>query len=228
LIRSASISLANRELSLGELLLPLPLASLLPGQGPWEVELGFGKGRFLLEQAAQKPGVRFLGIEVASTYYRLVRKRARRRELANLILMRGEALYLVSTALPTGFAAAVHVYFPDPWPKSRHHKRRLFDVETVDLVIGLLEPGGRLYFATDFLDYGDTVGEILAGFPGLAVDRSDGPRREEPLTHYEARYRAQGHPILYLEATLGAEPSAGTLHPEGAHGVVAATWKRKD
>ena len=96
----------------------------------------------------------------------------------------------------------MHVYFPDPWPKSRHHKRRLFEVETVDLVLGLLAPGGRLFFATDFLDYGEAVGEILASHPHVEVERRPGPWPEGPRTNYEAKYVREGRPILRLEARL--------------------------
>ena len=126
----------------------LELDELLPG-GPWEVELGFGKGRYLLRRAEESRERRFLGIEVAGKYYRLAATRAERRGLENLLLIRGEALYALSALLPSGFAEAAHVYFPDPWPKSRHQKRRLFDRETVDLVLGTLARGGRLFFATD-------------------------------------------------------------------------------
>jgi len=116
----------GRELSLPRLTEANPL-DLVPGAGEWEVEIGFGKGRFLLDQAAARPERRFLGIEVASKYYRLCRQRAERRGLDNVLVVRGEALYLLSAVFPARFAAALHVYFPDPWPKSRHHKRRLFD-----------------------------------------------------------------------------------------------------
>ena len=118
------------------------LDRLCGAEGPWEVELGFGKGRFLLSRAAGEPERRFLGIEIAREYFALVAKRLARRGLVNLALLHGEALYLLSAGLPRRFASVVHVYFPDPWPKSRHLKRRLFSPASVDLVLGLLEPGG--------------------------------------------------------------------------------------
>ncbi|HXO27318.1 MAG TPA: hypothetical protein VOA80_08245, partial [Thermoanaerobaculia bacterium] len=183
-------------------------------------EIGFGKGRYLLRRCLEHPERRFAGIEQVAEYHRLFVSRARRRGAPNWLALRGEALYLLASVLPRGFAAAVHVYFPDPWPKARHHKRRLFDAETVDLVIGLLAPGGRLYFATDFLDYGELVLELLAGYPGLAVTRREGPWDEGPRTNYEAKYVAQGRPILRLEAALEAPPA---LHPLGHDAVLAAT-----
>jgi tRNA (guanine-N7-)-methyltransferase len=180
------------------------------------VSVGFGKGNYLLSRCIAAAAGRFLGIEVAGEYHRLFVGRARRRELANWAAIRGEALYLAGAVLPRGFAAAVHVYFPDPWPKSRHLKRRLFDPETVDLVLGLIRPGGRLFFATDFREYGERVAELLAGCPHLSVEPRDA-WPEGPRTNYEAKYEVAGRPILRLEATLAA-PAA--LHPLGAAAIV--------
>ena len=211
--RPVEASAGGRELRLDEVDRPL---ELVPGRGAWEVELGFGKGRFLLARAGAAPERRFLGVEVACEYYRRVVRAARRRGLQNLLLLRGEALFLLAAVLPRGFAATLHVYFPDPWPKSRHHKRRLFDPESVDLVVGLLRPGGRLCFATDHLEYGAEVAQLLVSFPGLAVERLDGPWPEGARTSYEAKYLAEGRPILRLEATVLRPPS---LHPLGEQAV---------
>jgi tRNA G46 methylase TrmB len=95
----------------------------------------------------------------------------------------------------------------------------LFDAETVDLVLGLLRPGGVLSFATDFLDYGEQVRNILAGYPGLDVRlREAWP--EGPRTNYESKYVEEGRPILRLEATLAG--GGRGLHPAGEHAVVSA------
>jgi tRNA (guanine-N7-)-methyltransferase len=213
------VSAAAGDYQLAQLSAPLQIDDLAPGGREWEVEIGFGKGRYLLRRCQEHPERRFVGIEQVAEYHRLFASRARRHGVRNWLALRGEALYLLSTVLPRGFAAAVHVYFPDPWPKARHHKRRLFDPETVDLVIGLLAPRGRLCFATDFLDYGELVLELLAGYPGLAVTRREGPWAEGPRTNYEAKYMALGRPILRLEACLEA-PAA--LHPRGSRAVLAA------
>ncbi len=195
------------------------LERLIPGTGPWELELGFGKGRFLLARAEAHPEQRFLGIEIAHEYFALAARRLARRRLTNAALLHGEALYLLSAILPRRFAAAVHVYFPDPWPKSRHQKRRLFSPATVDLVLGAVAPAGRLWFATDFLDYGEEVAALLASYPGArALRRSEWP--DGPRTNYEAKYVREGRPILRLEVALDAEPA---LHPAGRAAVLAAT-----
>ena len=230
MIQPAVVATQAGDQGLAGLGAPLPLDRLVPGDGDWEVEIGFGKGKYLLRSCQEDPGRRFLGIELATEYWRHFVERARKRGLANWVALRGEALYLVSTVLPAGFAAAVHVYFPDPWPKSRHHKRRLFDPETLDLVIGLVRPGGRLLFATDFLEYGELVREILEGYPGIRVERRGGVWDEGPRTHYEAKYIAEGRPILRLEITrpLEGQPHAVPLHPQGAPGVLAATFQEQD
>ena len=211
----------DREEELRRLPAPLPLDAWLPGDWPWEVELGFGKGRYLLGRAAGVPRGRFLGIEVVSRYYRLARRRMLHRGLGNLVLLRGEALYLLATLLPRGIASTVHVYFPDPWPKSKHLKRRLFEADTVDLILGLLAPGGRLCFATDFIEYGGRVAELLAGHPDLEVEeRRSWP--EGPRTNYEMKYEHEGRPIVRLEARCRA---AAGLHPKGRRTLVAAMEK---
>src|SRR5262249_60875776 len=127
----------------------------------------------------------------------------RRQAPANWLAIRGDALYLASAVLPAGFASALHVYFPDPWPKSRHHKRRLFDPQTVDLVLRLLRRGGRFSFATDFLEYGERVVEILDGYPGLCFERRDRPWDEGRRTNSHAKYEAVGRPIRGLEGLRG-------------------------
>lgn len=200
---------------------PSPLLdppALLPGGDGWEVEIGFGKGRYLLASAAARPDGRFLGVEIAGEYWRLARDRARRRRLGNLLLVRADAVYLLAALLPRGFARRLHVYFPDPWPKTRHHKRRLFDPETVDLLLALLAPGGELYFATDHLAYGEVVEEILASHPAVAVTRWEGPWPDGARTNYEAKYLVEGRPIRRLVVQL--RPGVALVHPRGLDGLV--------
>jgi tRNA (guanine-N7-)-methyltransferase len=203
------------------------LRAAVAAGGPWEVELGFGKGRHLLSRAAAEPAVRFLGIELVAEFFRLAARRATSRRLRNLVLLQAEALYALDALLPRRFARALHVYFPDPWPKVRHQKRRLFDAETVDLLLGVLAPGGHLFFASDHLEYAARVVEVLESHPRLAVTRLEGLWPEGPRTNYEAKYVAEGRPIRRLVATLDAsvaEPGA-LLHPAGARDVVVA-WRQ--
>ena len=219
MIRPLALWGPGGERPLSTLPAPLPLDELLPGESPWEVELGFGKGRFLLDQAERHPSRRYLGIEMVGKYFRLALGRAERRGLENLLLIRGEALLVAATVLPRRMAQAVHVYFPDPWPKDRHQKRRLFDVDTVDLLLGLLEPGGKLYFATDHLEYGNQVRQVLEGVPGLTLLERSRAWDGEGRTNYEIKYMREGRPILRLEA-IAERIDEHTLHPAGAARVL--------
>ena len=186
-----------------------------------EIEIGFGKGRFLLARAAAMPDTTFLGIESAPVYWRLASRRAERRGLRNLILVRGEALYVLDALLEREVADALHVYFPDPWPKVRQRKRRLFDASTVDLVLGALAPGGVLQFATDHADYGESVRRLLLRHPALGVETVEGAWPEGPRTNYETKYELAGRPILRLRATRRAGAGASLLHPDGIAAVTA-------
>ena len=216
-------SLPAGDLALRDLPAVVHPEDLLPALavgGPWEVEIGFGKGRYLLRRAVAEPENRFLGIEVVSKYQRMLSRRARRRGLPNLTVIRGEAAYLLSSGFPRAFARAVHVYFPDPWPKTRHRKRRLFHPEQIDLVLGLLEPGGALLFATDFVDYGALVQEILESHPGLLVHPHPEVWPDGARTNYEAKYIEEGRPILRLTATLVRDGVHPAVHPRGLPGIV--------
>lgn len=227
-MQQVAVSVHGRESVLPELGAPLPLDALLPGKGSWEVEIGFGKGRYLLRRAEDQPSRRFLGIEMAGPYFRLARRRMDRKSLTNLALVRGEALFILAALLPSGFASAVHVYFPDPWPKARHHKRRLFDPETVDLVLGLLRPGGLLFFATDHLDYGSFVHDILESHPSTTVVVQPGLWPDGARTNYEDKYEGEHRPILRLQATWRPSHTPTPLHPLGESGILAATSVRSE
>jgi tRNA (guanine-N7-)-methyltransferase len=197
--------------------------ALLARYPQWELEIGFGKGRYLLRSAAARTHCGFIGIEIASEYFRIAAGRAQRQGLENLSLLHGDALLLLAAYLPVGFANAVHVYFPDPWPKSRHHKRRLFDPVTVDLVLGALGPEGTLYFATDHPEYGARVQELFARHPELELRSRTGPWPEGARTNYEAKYIAEGRPIVRLEVRRSAASSRESLlHPDGRSAVLAA------
>lgn len=221
-MRHIAVSVGDRQYALSELQAPIHLDRLLPGDGDWGVEIGFGKGRYLIRTAQESPDMRFLGIEMAGYYHRLATTRANRRGVTNLALIRGEALFVLAALLPSAFASGVHVYFPDPWPKARHQRRRLFDPESVDLVLGLLRPGGRLYFATDFLEYGQIVQSLLESHPATRVHQLTGLWPDGPRTNYEVKYEDEGRPILRLEVEWLPDLDTA-LHPSGRSGVLAAT-----
>jgi tRNA (guanine-N(7)-)-methyltransferase len=191
-----------------------------------EVEIGFGKGRYLLGRAAAEPEVTFVGIESAALYWGETTRRAERRGLDNLITICGDALYVLAVCLERDSASAVHVYFPDPWPKTRHLRRRLLDPATVDLVFGVLAPGGVLYFATDHAGYGAAVREVLERYPAAAVERIDGPWPDGRRTHYETKYEGEGRPILRLLVRRRAPAGVSLVHPDGAAAIAAGADQR--
>ena len=139
----------------------LDVAAIFANHHPVEVELGFGKGRFLLDAAQRRPEHNFIGVEVAGKYLRLAHDRALKRGLTNLRFIHGDAREFVEFFLPAGAVHALHVYFLDPWPKKKHHKRRLLDEGFFEEALRVLEVSGRLWIATDHDDYFEAILEGL-------------------------------------------------------------------
>jgi tRNA (guanine-N7-)-methyltransferase len=168
-------------------------------EGPLEVEVGSGKGLFLQSAAVAVPDHNFLGIEIAHKYARFAAARLAKRDLANAIVVDGDAQRIFSELLPEDSLAAVHVYFPDPWWKKRHHKRRVMNERFLRDAARTLASGGTLHFWTDVRDYFDATLEIIATNTRLAGPL-DVPERaaEHDLdyrTHFERRVRITGEQI---------------------------------
>ncbi len=159
---------------------------------PVELEIGIGKGRFLLDAAGRQPEVNYVGVEWASKYLRLALGRAERRGLANVRLVHVDAREFVEFFVGSSSLQALHLYFPDPWPKKRHHKRRLFDASFLDHVERVLCPGGLFWVATDHAEYYAVMTDLLERRTGLL-------RVDEvwagTATNYEAKYVVEGRPI---------------------------------
>ena len=159
---------------------------------PVEIELGIGKGRFMLDAAERLAEVNFVGVEWAAKYLRLARHRAVRRKLDNVRFVRTDAREFVEFFVPATSVQAYHLYFPDPWPKKRHHKRRLFNEEFLREVERTLDQGGQLWLATDFADYFDVMLEVLEMSQCLEEVEAEWLGAK---TNYEEKYLAQGKPI---------------------------------
>ena len=159
---------------------------------PVEIEIGIGKGRFILDAARRREDVNYVGVEWAMKYLRMAHARCVRRELSNLRFVRADAREFVEFFVPECSVNAYHIYFPDPWPKKRHHKRRLFNREFLNEVERTLMPGGLLWLATDFAEYFEVMEDVLRESDRLReTDRVwDGAK-----TNYEEKYLAVGKPI---------------------------------
>ncbi len=167
---------------------------------PVVLEIGFGMGETTAEIAAAHPQRNFVGIEVHAPGVGSLLRELDRRALANVRVIRHDAVEVVEAMIPPGSLAGIHVFFPDPWPKKRHHKRRLLKPDFVHALALRLVPGGYLHAATDWSDY---AGEMLAtlGSEALLANTAPGfaPRPDSrPQTKFERRGTRLGHPVFDL------------------------------
>ena len=157
---------------------------------PLVLEIGSGMGEATAAMAAADPDRDLLAVEVHTPGVAALLRRAAEQGLANLRVAEADAVPLLQGALAQVRLDEVRVFFPDPWPKARHHKRRLVTAPFADLVAGVLRPGGRWHVATDWASYADQVVEVLTGSPHFEVVSRDRGRR--PLTRFEERGHAEG------------------------------------
>ncbi len=166
------------------------------------VDLGFGRGELLLDLASGEPDAALLGVEYSFKRVLKLARRLARTKLRNVRLVCDTAEAIVGDRLAEGSVHAFWVNFPDPWPKKRHHRRRLLQPAFVHLLARRLEPGGLLHAATDHEGYAEAIAEVLAGEPLLenlhapAAFRSEPPPRS--ATAYELEWRAQGRECRYF------------------------------
>jgi tRNA (guanine-N7-)-methyltransferase len=185
-------------LNLGSVTLPLAGREVFGSAVPLEVELGVGKGQFLLAWAAAHPESDFVGVERVRKYLQVAAVRAARRGLANVRLAHTTAEDLLFRCLGEGGVAAVHVYFPDPWPKKRHHKRRFFRPSNVARLAEVLAPGGLLRIKTDHGGYAAVIGEVLAGELRLAPVPAEATFEGVPPSNFEVKYAREARPVHRL------------------------------
>ena len=141
---------------------PLDWAALFGNANPVELEVGFGKGLFLLSSSENYPAVNFVGVEIVRKYQLFTATRLAKRERLNVRVACADARLFLRDCVAPGSLQALHVYFPDPWWKKRHHKRRVFTAEFVEQAVRVLRPGGRLCAATDVEVYYNLMLELLA------------------------------------------------------------------
>jgi tRNA (guanine-N7-)-methyltransferase len=176
---------------------PLDGPAIFGNDHPLEVEVGFGKGLFLLTAALAQPEVNFLGIEIVRKYQLFTATRMAKRGLRNVRLACADARFFFRDRLASASARAIHVYFPDPWWKKRHQKRRVFTPEFAAQCARVVRPGGRLYLATDVEETFGIMTETLAGLSQfrLLPDEPLPGGQVDYLTNFERKARVQGTPI---------------------------------
>ena len=188
------------------------LAELYARAQPFEVEAGSGDGSFLIQYAKAHPERNFLGIERLLGRLRKTDRKGLRAGLTNLRVLRLEAAYSVEFLLPPAAASAVHVYFPDPWPKRRHRQRRLVNEAFVASVVRALQPGGHLYLRTDDADYYAQMIEVCAACRDLAPAETPAELAAF-ITDFERHFLAAGQTTHHLAYTRKAKESGSLLGP---------------
>lgn len=185
---------------------PLEPEALFGRDAPVVLEIGFGNGDTLVELAASNPDSDFIGIEVHEPGVGHCLLRIRDAEISNLRLIVHDAVELLKDHIAPNSIDRINLYFPDPWPKKRHHKRRIVQAAFLDLCARALRPGGALHIATDWENYAEHIDDVLRGSAHFRIDE----RREHdgndplqrPVTKFERRGMRRGHRIWDWRAIL--------------------------
>jgi tRNA (guanine-N7-)-methyltransferase len=181
----------------------LDLRAVFGNEQPIEIEVGFGKGLFLVTAGQARPAVNFLGIEIERKYQLFTANRLAKRALHNVRLACADARTFFRDRLPAGLVQAVHVYFPDPWWKKRHHKRRLFTEDFARQCARVLASGGQLHLASDVDEYFDIITALVDRLPDLERLPPPAVKSAEHdldyLTNFERKYRQQGKTVYRAE-----------------------------
>ncbi len=180
---------------------PLDLATWFGRSAPVVLEIGSGMGETTSQLVAAQPDANYLAVEVYKPGLAQLMLRAEKLEVTNLRLLRGDAIVLLRDHIEPASLAEVRIYFPDPWPKKRHHKRRLVQPDSVALIASRLAPGGVLHLATDWENYAEQMLEVCQAEPQLRNRYADepggwAPRPEwRPVTKFENRAHEEGREI---------------------------------
>ncbi len=196
--RAALINLReDKQTNLTEIAPPIDWQALFRNENPVEIEIGCGKGRFLLETSKRHPEINYVGVERALKYVQRAKKRLLKGNATGVFLIWSDAAYFVDRYIRAGTVEAYHVYFPDPWPKQRHHKRRLFrnKVWLRGLTRTLNPSIGRIHIATDHAEYFYEIHDSLTHTPPLVYLPPGTIEIGHIPTSFEMKYRAEGRKI---------------------------------
>ena len=181
---------------------PLDLRSLFGREAPRLLDIGFGDGEALVTSAANYPALDYLGVEVHEPGIGHLLLLLEQAGATNVRVIANDAAEVLPELLPNASFAAVNLFFPDPWPKKRHHKRRLLQAEFLTEIARVLAPDGLFHFATDWAPYGVHALELLAADTRFAAVEAaqlcDNPLAFRPPTKFERRGRRLGHEVLDL------------------------------
>lgn len=185
----------NLVVLLRTILEPLALTELFPEPQPLEVELGCGDASFLVEYARRNPGRNFIGVERLLGRIQKLDRKGRRLGLKNVRGVRIESAYFLQYLLPPRAAAALHIYFPDPWPKKKHRRHRLIAEGFPALARAALAPGGTVFLRTDDADYFSQMNEVFSA--AAEFEKTETPAAlAEIVTDFERDFNSQGIPTL--------------------------------
>ena len=171
----------------------LDFTELFGNSNPVILEIGSGKGRFLIGTATERPDLNLIGIEKSLHYHRVIRDRVLKRNLQNIRLINHDAFLVLRDMVPDASLAEIHIYFPDPWPRKKEQKRRIIRPEVLGQFRRTLVDGGRGIYVTDHREYYEVAAPLIEQH-FRAEQRIPGPE-DPPRTNYEAKYRAEGREI---------------------------------
>jgi len=182
---------------------PIQFKDFFGNANPIELEIGCGKGKLFVERAEQNPEINFLGIDIAGKWMRKGQKKVFERELQNLQFLKAEAHYFLRDCVFEGSLDIIHVNFPDPWPKARHHKRRFVNTRFFQLAHQVLKEGGLLEIATDHTEYYEFMKEALVESKTQWQSQKENMNQRifdsSLRTSYEVKFESIGKDLHYLE-----------------------------
>jgi len=190
-LKTRAESQNNLVVQLRSIVEPLDLAEWFPKPQPLEIELGCGDASFLVESARRNPDRNFIGVERLLGRIQKLDRKGRRAGLANLRGVRIESSYFLRFLLPPRSAAALHVYFPDPWPKKKHRRHRLINEHFPALALAALAPDGVVYLRTDDTDYFQQMTEVFATSREFQKVETP-PELAELTTDFERDFNSRG------------------------------------
>jgi tRNA (guanine-N7-)-methyltransferase len=198
---------------------PIVWRELFANDHPVEVEVGIGKGLFLATAAGERPNTNFFGVEIVRKYQLYAATRLAKRRLTNVRVACADGRALLKERVAPGSVQAVHLYFPDPWWKARHRKRRVFTPDFAHTTGAVIQPGGQLLIATDVEAYFAVMTQIVRdlgrGFREVPPPPPVAPTHDmDYLTNFERKFRREGRPIYRAAYERTEIPLPPTVAPD--------------